>query len=222
MIPLIIHMDIDSTNSFSANSPIMLLLNSCILHYAWSSLYAHKYNLSSMLPYSKKVLRGEIVVNGLKLRLSKKIFGEFGEFRSARLWTMLAMPIIYCISLAMPSYKAIPEHVVQLNMPEPRYEVETVVCGFHVYMRIRDTAIGGTLVCEQEGKKIHYPYSVAVVKEGIIVGHVWCAISSMCFHFLEKNGKITCFVTGKKQCSIDIPTHSEKTCPFITSNTNQQ
>ena len=129
---------------------------------------------------------------------------------------MLATPIIYRISLATPGCKATPEHVDLLKMPESRYEVETVVRGYHVYMGIWDAAIGETLECEQEGKNIHDPYAVAVVKGGNVVGHVPRAISSVCFLFLKKNGKIKCLVTGKRQRSVDLPTGGlEVPCKLI-------
>ena len=63
---------------------------------------------------------------------------------------MLATPIIYRTSLAMPGCKATPERVDLLKMLESRYEVETVVRGYHVYMGIWDAAIGETLECVQE------------------------------------------------------------------------
>ena len=59
---------------------------------------------------------------------------------------------------------------------ESRYEVETVVRGYHVYIGIWNAAIGETLECEQEGKNIHNPYAAAVVKGGNVVGHVPRAI----------------------------------------------
>ena len=68
---------------------------------------------------------------------------------------MLATPTEYCISLAMPGCKAAPEHVDLLKMPGSKYEVETVVRGYHVYMGIWNAAIEGTLECEQEGKNIY-------------------------------------------------------------------
>ena len=103
---------------------------------------------------------------------------------------MLAMPIIYRISLDTPSCKATPKHVDLLKMPESRYEVETVVCGYHVYMGIWDTTIGETLECEQDGKNTHDPYAVTVVKRGNVVGYVPLVILSVC-SFSKKNGKIT-------------------------------
>ena len=56
---------------------------------------------------------------------------------------MLAMRIIYRISLATPGCKA-PEHVDLVEMPESRYEVETVVLGYHVY-----TGESGTQLLEK-------------------------------------------------------------------------
>ena len=63
---------------------------------------------------------------------------------------MLATPIIYCTSLATPGCKATHERVDQMKMPESRYEVETAVRGYQVYMEIWYVAIGETLECEQE------------------------------------------------------------------------
>ena len=57
------------------------------------------------------------------------------------------MAIIYRISLATPSCKATPEQVDLLKTPESRYEVETVVSGYHVYMGIWDAAMGEMLEC---------------------------------------------------------------------------
>ena len=101
-------------------------------------------------------------------------------------------------------------------MPESRHEVETVFRGYHVYTGIWDTAIGETLECEQGGKNIHDPYAVVVVKGGNVVGHVPCAISSVCFLFFKKIGKITCLVTRKRQRSVDLPTGGlEVPCKLI-------
>ena len=88
--------------------------------------------------------------------------------------------VSYTHSLTTPSCKATPEHVDLLKMPESRYEVETIVGGYHIYVGIWDAAIGQTLECEQEGKNIHESYAVAVVKTGNVVGYVPLAIFSVC------------------------------------------
>ena len=103
---------------------------------------------------------------------------------------MLATAIIYHISLATPSCKATPEHVDLLQMPESRYEEETVVGGYHVYMGIWDAAIGETPECEQEGKNIHDPYTVAVVKTGNVFGYVPLPIFSVCSFSRRKMARL--------------------------------
>ena len=60
------------------------------------------------------------------------------------------------------------------------YEVETVARGYHVYVAVWEAAVGQIVPWQREGGNIHGPYAVAVVEEGVNVGHVLRAISVVC------------------------------------------
>lgn len=65
-------------------------------------------------------------------------------------------------------------------------------------------------------RNVHDPYAVAVVNEGVTVGHVPRAISSVCSSFLRRNGMLTCEVTGTRQYSADLPQGGlEISCSFL-------
>ena len=70
------------------------------------------------------------------------------------------------------------------------YEVETVVQGYHVYVAVWEPALGQILPSQREGGNNHDPYTVVVVKEGVIMRHVPRAISAVCSLFLRRNGPL--------------------------------
>ena len=72
------------------------------------------------------------------------------------------------------------------------YKVETVLRGYHVYVVVWKAAVGQILLCQREGGNIHDPYTVAIVEQGDIVGHVPRAISAVCYMylFLRRNGTL--------------------------------
>ena len=67
---------------------------------------------------------------------------------------------------------------------ESSYTIEAVIRGYHVYKEIWESVVGQVLPCQQEHGNVHDPYAVAVVNEGVTVGHVPRAISSVCSSFL--------------------------------------
>ena len=52
------------------------------------------------------------------------------------------------------------------------------------YKAIWDAALGEQLRCQREPTNPHDAYSVAVLKSGVVVGHVPRRISSVCSLFL--------------------------------------
>jgi hypothetical protein len=52
---------------------------------------------------------------------------------------------------------------------------------------------------------MHDPFAVTLVKEGVTVGPIPCAISSVCYLNLGKGGSLCCKVTGTRQYSQDLP-----------------
>ena len=85
------------------------------------------------------------------------------------------------------------------------FTVETMVRGFHIYKGIWENELDKELPCQKEPVNIDDPFAVAVMKSGIILGHVPRKISSVCSLFLDRNGSITCRVTGHRRYLHDLP-----------------
>lgn len=84
-------------------------------------------------------------------------------------------------------------------------EILSCVRGYHVYCKIWTPYINETLVCHRELGNLEDPYAVAVVKDDdIVVGHIPRKISTM-YSMFSKKGQIICTVTGRRQCSADLP-----------------
>ena len=58
--------------------------------------------------------------------------------------------------------------------------IKTVVCGYHVYKEIWCAAVGEELSYIREVENYHDLFAVAVVRQGVIVGHVPRKILSVC------------------------------------------
>ena len=52
------------------------------------------------------------------------------------------------------------------------FEVEAMVRGYHQYKEIWNASIGEGLECQRETGNLHDVFAVAVLKSGIVVGHV--------------------------------------------------
>ena len=74
--------------------------------------------------------------------------------------------------------------------------------GYHIYKDIWDATI---VQCTRESDNSNDRYAVAVRKNNTVVGHVPCKISRVCALFLERNGAITCTITGPRRRSADLP-----------------
>ena len=57
--------------------------------------------------------------------------------------------------------------------------IETVVCGYHVYKEIRCAAVREELFCIKKVENYRDLFAVAVVRYGVIVGHVPKKVCSM-------------------------------------------
>ena len=84
-------------------------------------------------------------------------------------------------------------------------ERSSCVRGYHVYRAIWDAVIGEDLVCERETTNEHDRYAVAVVKDGVVIGHLPRTISRPCSLFLRRGNSIMCRVTGHRRYSADLP-----------------
>ena len=85
------------------------------------------------------------------------------------------------------------------------FTVESYVRGYHIYKDIWDATIGEKLQCARESDNSNDHYAVAVRKNDAVVGHVPRKISRVCVLFLERNGAITCTITGPRRRSADLP-----------------
>ena len=94
--------------------------------------------------------------------------------------------------------------VRKLKMAGGYFEVEATVRGYHQYKEIWNASIGEGLECQRETGNPHDVFAVAVLKSGIVVGHVPKKISSICSLFLRRGGAIRCTVTGARRYSADL------------------
>ena len=74
----------------------------------------------------------------------------------------------------------------------------------HKYKDVWEAEVGTTLQCQRETGNLQDIYVVAVLKSGVIVGHVPKKISFTCSFFLRRGGAIHCTVTGAKRYSADL------------------
>ena len=65
------------------------------------------------------------------------------------------------------------------------YEVESVVRGYHIYKDIWSAAVGTTPPCRQESFSPHDSYTVAIIKDDVVVGQVPRNISVVYSAFLR-------------------------------------
>ena len=94
------------------------------------------------------------------------------------------------------------------------FEVESMVHGYHCYSIIWDAVIGEELPCKLELSNSVDRFAMAVCKCEITVGHVPKRISSICSSlFLQRDGMITCRVTGARRYSANLPQGSRDFLP---------
>lgn len=91
------------------------------------------------------------------------------------------------------------------KMADDTLEVQSCVRGYHVYSSIWPAVVGEELQCIRESTNVHDRYSVGVVKDGNIVGHLPRKISHLCSLFIRRGGTILCRIRGTQQYSRDLP-----------------
>lgn len=95
------------------------------------------------------------------------------------------------------------------------FRIESSTRGHHIYKESWTPMIGEELQTVQERDNDHDPYAVAVVKEGVTVGHVPRKISRLCWYFLERHNTITCRITDKRQIASVPGKGLEVPCIFV-------
>ena len=80
-------------------------------------------------------------------------------------------------------------------------ECERVCCvrGYHIYKHIWEAVVGETVECQREPCNMKDRYAVAVIKDGVIIGHLPRKVSRVCSLFLRRGGSIQCTVVGRRR-----------------------
>ena len=81
------------------------------------------------------------------------------------------------------------------------HQIQSCICGYHVYQRIWYPTLGKILGTARERDNTHDRYAVAVLEAGMccVVGHLPRVISRECYFFLRSGGTITAEVTGRRR-----------------------
>ena len=74
-----------------------------------------------------------------------------------------------------------------------------------MYIGVWETGFGEMLTCEREPDNTSDRYTIAVIKEGMTVGHLPQTLTRVCSLFLRRGGTIDCTVTGHRRYSTDLP-----------------
>ena len=90
-------------------------------------------------------------------------------------------------------------------MARVKKDVPCCVRGYHIYKTIWLAAIGEVLECEREPTNAVDRYAVAVIRNGLVIGHLPKKISKVCSLFLRRGGTLQCIVSGKRRHSRDLP-----------------
>ena len=85
------------------------------------------------------------------------------------------------------------------------FSIASMVRGYHKYKDIWVATEGEQLLCRRENDNIHDLFSVAVIKNDYVVGHVPKKISTTCSLFLRRGGTIMCTINGSRRYSQDLP-----------------
>ena len=83
-----------------------------------------------------------------------------------------------------------------------RFQLFSMVRGYHEYQHIWDGAVGETLQCHREDGNVHDPYAVSVKKGSTIVGHAPKSFHA-CVHCFY--GGVVIFVVRPSMLSSDLP-----------------
>ena len=84
-------------------------------------------------------------------------------------------------------------------------QVSSMVYGFYEYQNIWSVTVGEEVPCSREVGNGHDLFAVVVKRSGNVVGHVSKRISLICSSFLRRGGTITCWITGTRHYSADLP-----------------
>ena len=76
-----------------------------------------------------------------------------------------------------------------------RYEFDSEVSRFYEYQSIWTPVVGKELSCKHEMHNPHDSFTVAVIKDHMVIGHLPRKFSAIFWSFLQ-SGSISCIITG--------------------------
>ena len=79
------------------------------------------------------------------------------------------------------------------------YQKVSVVRGHHIYKVVWTPEVGEVLQVRTEDGNEHDEHAVAVVKDGLIVGHVPHSMSRVCWIFLMRGNEMSCHITSHRK-----------------------
>ena len=96
--------------------------------------------------------------------------------------------------------KNIDQEIELILLKQTQYDLDSFVRGYHAYMDIRTPKVGDENFClKSENENQHDKFSVAIVLEERLVGHVPKNLSKIFHQFMKiPNCTIGCKVTGKR------------------------
>ena len=87
---------------------------------------------------------------------------------------------------------------------EEEFVMDSMVRGYHIYQDVWTLAVGERLQCVREEDNAEDRYTVAVIKDGVTVGHRPRRISTLCSLFISRGRIIRCSITGNHRYSRDL------------------
>lgn len=85
-----------------------------------------------------------------------------------------------------------------------RFSVEAMVRGYHAYKDVWEATFGEELQCQTEQGNDQDEFTVAVLKDGNIIGHIPWNIPAACSMFLCWGCSIMCRTIASKRSSADL------------------
>ena len=82
--------------------------------------------------------------------------------------------------------------------------IPSCVRGHHIYKQIWTLTVGEVLCCACEHGNVSDRYTVSVLKDNKIVGHLPRKLSRVCAFFIGRGGSISCEISGTRRYSRDL------------------
>ena len=84
------------------------------------------------------------------------------------------------------------------------FQLPSCIRGYHVYKDLWNPLLRDQLHCQRERSNDKDRYAIAVVDDGVVVGHLPRKISLVCSLFIKRGGTIMCEVTDRRRYSADL------------------